>query len=70
MQAETDRNFYPEVKVDGMRVGVTSGGLLYDKETSRILPRELAFSIYERLYGLHQKEPLFVLKGGELCRTF
>lgn len=70
MRADIQMNVYPEVKVDGMRVGVTSGGLLYDKVTSRILPRELAFGIYERLYDLHQKEPLFTLKESKLCRTF
>ena len=70
MRADTDSGLYPEVKVDGMRVGVTSSGLLYDKVHGRILPRELAFGIYRRLYDLHQKTPLFTLEEGKLCRTF
>ncbi len=70
MRADTDSGLYPEVKVDGMRVGVTSSGLLYDKVHGRILPRELAFGIYARLYDLHKKTPLFALEDGKLCRTF
>ena len=70
MRADTDSGMYPEVRVDGMRVGVTSDGLLYDKVHGRILPRELAFGIYRRLFDLHQKTPLFTLEEGKLCRTF
>ncbi len=70
MRADMDSGLYPEVRVDGMRVGVTSSGLLYDKVHGRILPRDLAFGIYERLYSLHRKTPLFTLEEGRLCRTF
>lgn len=70
MRADTDNGMYPEVRVDGMRIGVTSIGLLYEKAHGRILPRELAFGIYARLYDLHKKTPLFKLEKGKLCRTF
>jgi len=59
MRADTDKGVYPEIDIDGMRLGVTFGGLLYDKITSLILPRDLAFAVYEKLFSMHRKSPIF-----------
>lgn len=59
MQADTDKNEYPEVEVNGRRVGVTNAGLLYDKSTSKLIERTEAFKIYKTLYEQHKRRPLF-----------
>lgn len=54
MQPNTNTNHYPEVMVDGRRIGVDFKGLLYDKKTSKLLSRQEAFRIYRLLYSEHR----------------
>ncbi len=50
MMPDPDRNRYPEVVVDGRRLGVTLNGLLYDKQSGQTVSRTEAFRIYSILY--------------------
>jgi len=59
MQADTASGRYPEVEVEGCRLGVTRAGLLYDKETSKEIGRTEAFAVYKTLYEQHKRRPLF-----------
>lgn len=59
MQADTANGHYPEVEVEGCRLGVTRAGLLYDKETSKEIGRTEAFAVYKTLYEQHKRRPLF-----------
>lgn len=59
MRADIDKGVYPEIDIDGMRLGVTFSGLLYDKVTGLTLPRELAYTLYAKLFAMHRESPLF-----------
>jgi len=50
MKANTNTNYYPEVTVEGRRIGVDHKGLLYDKQTLRLLNKADAFRVYDKLY--------------------
>lgn len=59
MKANTEKNYYPTIRIDGMELGIDFKGLLYDKNTQRNLARELAFDVYHRLYDQHLIVPYF-----------
>jgi hypothetical protein len=58
LRADVDRGIYPEVRIDGMKIGATFRGLLYDKSSGRTLSRSMAFDIYARLYRLYRNRSL------------
>ena len=55
MKANVNTNYYPEVTIEGRRIGVDHKGLLYDKQTLRLLNKADAFRIYSKLYKEHCK---------------
>lgn len=59
MKANTEKNYYPTIRIDGMELGIDFNGLLYDKKTQRTLPRALAFEVYHTLYDHHLMKPYF-----------
>ena len=59
MRANVDKNYYPKIRIDGMELGIDFNGLLYDRRTSRTLPRALAFEVYHKLYDHHLVKPFF-----------
>jgi hypothetical protein len=59
MRANVEKNYYPSIKIDGMELGIDFNGLMYDRKTSRTLPRALAFEVYHKLYDHHLVKPLF-----------
>lgn len=50
MRASIDDNLYPTFDYKGRRLGIDFKGLLYDKSTSRIIPKKEAFEIYRFAY--------------------
>lgn len=54
MRADTLNNIYPTFVYKGKRLGVDFKGLLYDKESTRILPRAEAYKVYEYAYNQHK----------------
>jgi len=50
LRPDPETGDYPEVRVDGRRIGVTFEGFLYDKESGETLPRKDAFTVYRLLY--------------------
>ena len=50
MQADPVMGHYPEIVVDGRRIGVSFAGLLYDKDNGETLDRPEAFEIYKIVY--------------------
>ena len=48
---------YPEFKFNGKVLAINERGLLYNKETNRILSTNEAFRVYEALY--ERKEKIF-----------
>lgn len=46
MRADTNKSIYPTFEYQGKNLGVDFKGLLYDKETTRILPRDEAYRVY------------------------
>ena len=59
MQADPQENSYPEVVLNGTRIGVTFAKLLYNKEDGKVFERSRAFEIYNALYREHLQKPLF-----------
>ena len=59
MRANVEKNYYPSIKIDGMKLGIDFKGLLYDRKTHRTLPRALAFEVYHKLYDHHLQKPFF-----------
>ena len=59
MRANVEKNYYPSINIDGMKLGIDFKGLLYDQKTKRTLPRALAFEVYHRLYDHHCTKPFF-----------
>ncbi len=59
MKANTEKKYYPTIRIDKMELGIDFNGLLYDKKTQRTLPRALAFEIYHTLYDHHCIKPYF-----------
>ena len=59
MRANVEKNYYPSIKIDGMKLGIDFKGLLYDRKTHRTLPRALAFEVYHKLYDHHLIKPFF-----------
>ncbi len=56
MKADTANNTYPTFEYQGKKLGVDFKGLLYDKETTKILRREEAFKVYQYAYNLHKHD--------------
>jgi len=56
LRADTDAEIYPEVEYHGRAIGANYQGLLYDKQTTRVIPRVEAFAIYDYLY--HHRDQL------------
>lgn len=50
MRADIVNNVYPTFTYMGRDLGVDFKGLLYDKKTSKILPKNEAFKIYRYAY--------------------
>ena len=59
MRANVENNYYPKIRIDGMELGIDFKGLLYDRKTSKTLPRALAFEVYHKLYDQHLKKAFF-----------
>ena len=51
MRADVVNNVYPTFTYHGRDLGVDFKGLLYDKKTLKILPRDEAFKIYKYAYS-------------------
>lgn len=56
LQPNIDKNIYPEVQYNGRILGVNFKGLLYDKNTLKLISREEAFEAYRYFYNEHLKE--------------
>lgn len=50
MQANIQNNYYPEIEHKGKKIGVNFKGLLYDKESSKLLSTSEAYEVYKKLY--------------------
>jgi len=50
MRADVANNIYPTFYYNGKKYGVDFKGLLYDKSTSHVIPRDEAFKIYRFAY--------------------
>jgi len=50
MKADVANNIYPTFYYNGKQYGVDFKGLLYEKSTSQIIPRDEAFRIYKYAY--------------------
>ena len=50
MQPDVDKRIFPEVEYKGVKIGSTTKGFLYEKETSRTLSAQEAFEIYKYFY--------------------
>lgn len=59
MKAKVDKNHYPTIQINGMTLGIDFKGLLYNKKTQKILPKDLAFDVYHVLYDHHLDKPYF-----------
>jgi len=51
MKEDEIYGIYPEVEIDGLRIGVNSNGELYDKSNNKILPKYKSDAILEKLYN-------------------
>jgi len=51
MRANTLKNIYPTFEYHERKLGIDFKGLLYDKKTTRILPREEAYRVYKYAYN-------------------
>jgi len=50
MKASTKDKIYPTFNYQGKKLGIDFKGLLYDKSTSKIIPKKEAFKIYKFAY--------------------
>lgn len=50
LQADTEKEIYPELDYQGKRIGVNFKGFLYDKSTIKNVTSQEAFAIYEYFY--------------------
>ena len=55
LRADTTQDVYPELHYQNKRIGVNFKGLLYDKLTSKIVPKVEAFEIYDYFYSKKDK---------------
>ncbi|MEA3522724.1 MAG: hypothetical protein U9R50_07095 [Campylobacterota bacterium] len=53
MRANTTEKIYPTFIYDNKRLGVDFKGLLYDKESSKLLSKDEAYKVYKYAYS-HQ----------------
>ncbi len=53
LKPDVENDHYPEVEYNGRRLGVNFKGLLYDKETLRLLSTSEAFEVYRHFYREH-----------------
>ena len=51
MRADTLKGIYPTYICDNRRLGVDFQGLLYDKESSKILSKDEAYIVYKHAYN-------------------
>jgi hypothetical protein len=51
LQADTEKEIYPELDYQGKRIGVNFKGFLYDKSTIKNVTSQEAFAIYEYFYA-------------------
>jgi hypothetical protein len=56
MMPDPEKDHYPEVVVNGRRLGVTLDGLLYDKANGETISRMDAFRIYSILYRDYKRK--------------
>ena len=61
LKADTIKEVYPEVHYKGRRIGVNIKGHLYDKATTKSLPSQEAFALYEYFYAKKEKIDSFVI---------
>ena len=50
LKADVDKDIYPEVEYKGRKYGINNIGLLYDKNTSKVISKQEAFRIYRYFY--------------------
>ncbi len=50
MKPDIRKNYFPDLNYKDMKLGIDNRGLLYDKNTLKILPREMAFKVYRYFY--------------------
>jgi len=50
MKADVEKGVYPTLFYEGEEFGIDYQGLLYNKQTQKILSREEAFALYEYAY--------------------
>jgi len=56
MKADTVKNIYPTFYYNDRKLGIDFKGLLYDKKTLHILPRDEAFKVYRYAYEQQQNK--------------
>lgn len=60
LKANTNAEVYPELEYKGKRIGANFKGLLYDKATTKTLPAQEAFALYEYFYEKKEQIDSFV----------
>ena len=63
LRADTELAIYPEVVYEGKRIGANFNGLLYNKKSSRILPRREAFRVYDYFYEKRENIDAFIIRN-------
>lgn len=61
LKADTTKEVYPEVHYKGKRIGANLKGFLYDKVTTKSLPAQEAFALYEYFYAKKEEIDSFVI---------
>jgi len=61
LKANIEEGVYPEVHYKGRRIGANLKGFLYDKATTKSLPANEAFALYEHFYAQKEKIDEFVI---------
>jgi len=50
MRERPREGYYPEFEIDGEVYAINKNGLLYNKKSGKILPKQKAFRIYEQIF--------------------
>jgi len=61
LMADVESGVYPEVIYNGRRIGANNKGFLYDKATTKSLPANEAFALYEYFYAKKEEIDEFVI---------
>ena len=61
LKADVESGVYPEVVYKGRRIGANNKGFLYDKATTKSLPANEAFALYEYFYAKKEEIDEFVI---------